>query len=185
MFSGLAEITLSKPTDELLEPAPEIGTRQVDNGGGGLGKLGDGAGAMGGKGAIDDSGGSKGIVDSALFLAQAVGGSKIYLVSGYRPNSVTTSGNSSDHSSNSEWKAARDIGHQGTNALTGPPTHDLDMAAVAIGEAFGRKYKLGTTVIDTFHWRGYRVQVLWRTPQFGGHMGHIHIGSEKLGATHT
>lgn len=184
--SGLAEITLSKPIPESKEPAPEIGIRQIDDGSGGIGNnLGGGQGALGGAGTIDTTEGSRGIVDSALFLAQAVGGSKIYLVSDYRAGSTTTSGNVSDHSSNSEWRAARDIGHRGTNALTGPPTHDLDMAAVAIGEAFGRKYKMGQTIIDTFHWEGFRIQILWRTPLYGGHKGHIHVGSLKLGATKT
>lgn len=134
----------------------------------------------GSSGAITTAGGARGIVDQAAALARRVGGAGVGVVSGYRPGSTTSSGNRSDHASNDENQAARDIAADGINALTGPPSPKLDAAAAAIGRAFGRNYGDGRrTIIDTFQWRGYRVQVLWRTPLYGGHMGHIHLGVHK------
>lgn len=125
-------------------------------------------------------GGARKIVEAAVSIA-AQFGDKVYVASDYRPGSTTTSGNPSDHSQNNATRAARDIGHRGTDALTGPPTHDLDKACVAIGAAFGRKYKLGATVdADQFHWHGFQVEIIWRTPKYGGHMGHIHVGAHRV-----
>ena len=74
---------------------------------------------------------------------------------------------------------------RGRNLLTGPPSRRLDKAVVAIGRAFGRPgYGNGRSGpyqdADTFVWKGYRIQIIWRTPKWGGHMGHIHIGAKKL-----
>jgi hypothetical protein len=69
---------------------------------------------------------------------------------------------------------------RGIDALVGPPSGKLDKGVVAIGKAFGKDYGSGKrTIIDTFHWRDYRVQIIWRTPFYGGHMGHIHIGARR------
>ncbi len=127
---------------------------------------------------IGSAGGAKGIVEQAAAVAARCCGTTV--VSDYRPGSTTTSGNVSDHSRNDASQAARDIGVQGVNALTGPPPPQLDEAIIQIGKLFGRKYKPGKTIIDTFHFNGFRVQVIWRTPQYGGHMGHIHVGARKL-----
>ncbi len=125
-------------------------------------------------------GGAKGIVDSAFAVGRQAGGESIYVGSSLRPGSSTSSGNVSDHSRNDATRAARDIGFKGRNLLTGPPAPDLDKAAVAIGKAFGRNYGDGKhRIVDTFYWRGYRVQIIWRTPEYGGHMGHIHIGVRR------
>ena len=29
-------------------------------------------------------------------------------------------------------------------------------------------------------WRGFRVQIIWHTPEYGGHLGHIHVGVRRL-----
>ncbi len=131
-------------------------------------------------GTITAAGGAKGIVDAAVSLAVQVGGSSVYAGSTFRPGSTTTSGSVSDHAFDDASRSARDIGVRGINLLTGPPSPRLDRAVVAIGKAFGRDYGDGNrTIIDTFTWKGYRVQIIWRTPKYGGHMGHIHIGARR------
>jgi hypothetical protein len=174
LWDKTATITCAKPIRKKAEPAPD--TQTITFGGQPIsGKVGKPLGPSVARG------GARAIVEAAAALARQVGGSKVYVVSGYRPGSTTTSGNPSDHSSNDARRAARDIGHRGTNALTGPPTRDLDKACVAIGQAFGRSYHLGATVdADTFHWHGFQVQIIWRTPKYGGHMGHVHVGAHKV-----
>lgn len=124
------------------------------------------------------SGGARGIVEQAAAVAQQCCGT--YVGSDFRPGSTTTSGNVSDHSGNDANRAARDIGVQGIDLLVGPPSPKLDEAVVRIGKLFGRNYKPGKTIIDTFHFHGYQIQIIWRTSAYGGHMGHIHIGAHKI-----
>lgn len=119
------------------------------------------------------TGGARGIVDQVAARAAEAG---TVVVSGYRPGSTTTSGNASDHSHNDVNQAARDIGVQGVDALKGPPPPQLDKAIVLVGDYFGKSYKGGKPYVDTFHWHGYRVQIIWRVPSYGGHLGHIHVG---------
>lgn len=127
-------------------------------------------------GSASASGGARGIVSAAADVAHPYG---TYVVSDSRPGSTTSSGNSSDHSSNDANRAARDIAVQGIDAINGPPSPRLDQAVVAIGAMFGRKYKPGVAIVDTFNWQGFRIQIIWRTPAYGGHMGHIHVGARK------
>jgi len=129
--------------------------------------------------------GAKAIVKQAVQIAQEVGGKNIYVASSYRKGSVTTSGNVSDHSRNDSTQAARDIAYRGVDALVGPPRPELDRAVVAIGKAFGRHgYGNGKSgpfqQADSFNFEGFRIQIIWRTPNWGGHMGHIHVGAKKL-----
>lgn len=125
-------------------------------------------------------GGARGIVERIVAIAQQAGGSGVGVVSSYRPGSTVGSGAPSDHSGNDASRAARDIAADGIDAFKGPPSPKLDAAAAAIGRAFGRPYGNGTgTIIDTFSYQGYRVQVIWRTPLYGGHMGHIHAGAHR------
>jgi hypothetical protein len=119
-------------------------------------------------------GGAKGLVDAAVDIAEEVAGDVLFVISAYRP------GDPLDHGSNDSTRAARDIARIGVDALVGPPSPALDRAVVQIGKAFGRSYGSGTSVIiDTFSWKGYRTQIIWRTPLYGGHMGHIHIGVRR------
>jgi hypothetical protein len=127
-------------------------------------------------------GDAKAIVEAAVAIAGATGlcsepGPPVCVASAFRPGAVTENG-PSDHAWNDANRAARDIAVRGINALKGPPSPLLDDAAVAIGAAFGKQYAHGRVIAaDNFDWHGYRVQIIWRTPKYGGHMGHIHIGA--------
>ncbi len=139
----------------------------------------------GGNGRITTAGGARGIVEQAAVLAAEVGGKGVFVGSSHRPGDILSSGTPSDHSQNHDRLAARDIGVRGRNLLTGPPSRRLDKAVVAIGRAFDRPgYGNGRSGpyqdADTFVWKGYRIQIIWRTPKWGGHMGHIHIGAKKV-----
>lgn len=131
-----------------------------------------GGGAMGAPAA-----GAKGIVEAAVAAAAPFG---TYVGSALRPGSTVSGGGMSDHATDNSSRAARDIGVQGLNLLTGPPSPRLDDAVVAIGKLFGKTYHGGVRIVDTFNWKGYRIQIIWRTPAYGGHMGHIHIGARAL-----
>jgi hypothetical protein len=131
-------------------------------------------------GDISTTGGALGIVDNAAKVAQKVS-PQLFVVSGFRPGSRTTSGSISDHSARDSRQAANDIAKKGVDAINGPPSEELDKASVAIGAAFGRSYKAGQVIdADSFNWHGFRIQIIWRTPKYGGHMGHIHVGARKL-----
>ena len=132
---------------------------------------------------IDDEGGAKGIVDDAVRVSRCVGGNAVYVCSALRPGSTTSGGNVSDHTSNSSVQAARDISVREINCIKGPRSIKLSRSVVAIGKEFGRNYGSGRQrIVDTFGWKGYRVQIIWFTPEYGGHDGHIHIGVRKGGA---
>jgi hypothetical protein len=171
LFSPEATIELKKPRREKLEPRPEVQNQ--------------GEGAVGGEDtAIQGTGGgAKGIVDRAVTIAQTAGGAGVYVGSDLRAGDTVDSGEPSDHSKNNADLAARDIGVRGINLLTGPPSPKLDKAILALGEAFDRDYSSAKhgpfQNADSFHWRGFRIQIIWRTPQWGGHMGHIHIGAKR------
>lgn len=162
LFSTEGTITVAKPTPPKDEPASEVGKRS----------------GQGLPYAVDTEGGAKAIVDQAAEIAKQVTNDKSFVVSAYRPGSTTSGGGVSDHSENSDRRAARDIAIPGIDAIAGPPSPLLDEACVEIGKAFGRTYSKGQVVdADTFTWHGYRIQIIWRTPKYGGHMGHIHVGA--------
>lgn len=164
---SLVTAVLRRPVKPLLEPTPT--TRNVPE-------------ATDPKDAkIDFTGGAKEIVEQAVSIARGAGGPDIFVVSAFRGTGDRTSdGNLSDHGFNDENRAARDIAKKGVDAINGPPSAILDEAVAAIGDAFGRDYGNGKkTIIDTFNTHGFRIQILWRTPKYGGHMGHIHVGARK------
>jgi len=130
-------------------------------------------------GDVSGSGGAKGIVDALAALAAREGGEGVYVGSDYREGSTTSSGNMSDHASNDANAAARDIGVRGIDLIVGPPSPKLDRACQAIVEKLGGRYAPGTRIVENFHVRGFRVQVIWHTPEYGGHMGHIHVGARR------
>jgi len=134
---------------------------------------------------IETEGGAKGIVEDAARVARCAGGRGVAICSAFRQDSQTSSGNTSDHSSNNAVQAARDIelDEPDRDCITGPPSGALDAGVAAIGRQLGRNYGRGAQkIVDTFPWKGYRIQIIWRTPDYGGHMGHIHIGALKGGA---
>jgi hypothetical protein len=122
----------------------------------------------------DPKAGAKEIVETAVRIAERAH-KELYVVSDFRP------GDPKDHGSNDWDKAARDIAFPGLDALVGPPHPYLDDAVVLIGHAFGRKYQKGVRIVDTFYWHGWRIQIIWHTPEYGGHRGHIHIGAHWIG----
>ncbi len=131
---------------------------------------------------IDTEGGARGIVEDAARIVRCVGGTSVYVCSDFRPSSTTTSGNPSDHGSNNSLQAARDIAVREANCLSGPSSPKLNAGVVAIGKALGRNYGTGAQrIVDTFGWKDYRVQIIWYTPEYGDHRGHIHIGVRKGG----
>jgi hypothetical protein len=188
IFNAKGSIRLIKPRPALPEPGG--GNLQADDATNVFVLQGDQADTPG---AIDPSGGAKSIVDSALKIAQRAGGAGVFCVSDKRPPQRLPSGSLSDHSANDAVMAARDIAVKGIDALVGPPSPKLDKAVVAIGKKFGRDYsKSGGAekIVDTFSWGApradpesgrFRVQIIWRTPEYGGHMGHIHLGVHREG----
>lgn len=169
LFSANATLNLKTPTSEKVEPASEQGQRK------------DESGSSGGAGDVSTEGGARGLVDSLFEIGRDAGGSKVYVGSDIRPGSTTSSGNVSDHSENNARRAARDIGKKGVDLIVGPPSAELDDACQAIVEALGGKYQKGTRIVQNFHHKGFRVQIIWRTPEYGGHMGHIHCGARAEG----
>lgn len=170
LFNEDATISLKRAAKELPEPAPEkiTATSKVS-----------GTPSASFAGQITTAGGAKGIVDQAAALAASINSAN-YVGSSWRPGDTVESGGPSDHADNNASRAARDIGHRGIDLLVGPPSRTLDEAVVAIGKCFGRDYGDGRqTIIDTFTWNGFRIQIIWRTPKYGGHMGHIHIGVRR------
>jgi hypothetical protein len=125
-------------------------------------------------------GGAKGIVDALFQIAKEAGGAGVYVGSDIREGSTTSSGNVSDHSRNDSEMAARDIGVVGIDLISGPPHPKLDRACKAIVEKLGGKYEPGTRIVENFQLKGYRVQIIWHTPDYGGHMGHIHAGAKRI-----
>lgn len=157
LFSTDTTITLKRAMDPKKEPATTLVSTSYEN--------------------VHTKDGARGIVEQAVDIAIKIS-SDLFVVSDYRKNSVTSSGNPSDHSENNANRAARDIAKHGVDAINGPPSKELDEASVAIGKAFGRHYKAGQVIdADTFQWGHYQVQIIWRTPKYGGHMGHVHVGA--------
>lgn len=174
MVNPEVDVTLRRPVEKRQEPRQDAQIRTVSS-------TSRAAAIFSSSSSSSLTGGARQIVEAAASLASQIGGEGVYVGSDFRAGSTTSSGNVSDHSSNDATRAARDIGVRGINLITGPPSARLDRAVVAIGQAFGRSYSGGVRIVDTFQWRGYRVQIIWRTPEYGGHMGHIHIGARRGG----
>ena len=135
-------------------------------------------GGAGGDGAITTDGGAKGIVEQAAAIA-------LRHAPRARVSSDLRPGDSGDHGANDAGRAARDIAIAGVNPLgpSDPQIPELNEAAVAVAAAFGKTYGLG----DRIHiqgselvYKGYRVQVFWRTYTPENHYNHIHVGALKL-----
>lgn len=122
------------------------------------------------------NGGARGIVEDGAKIGAGFG---LKVISDYRPGDHTTTGSVSDHSGNDENRAARDISNA-KDGITGPPTTEMDAAVEAIASAFGQRVNGKHRIVLTWNWHGYRLQLIYRTPEYGGHMGHIHFGARKL-----
>jgi hypothetical protein len=121
----------------------------------------------------DAAGGARAMVEQAAVRAIFATGGKAIVVSDYRP------GDALNHGGNNSDRAARDIAMPGVNALTGPWNSDLDTAAKAVAETFGQRYQPTGGVIEGFDYKGFRCDLLYRTPANGGHLGHVHIGCHR------
>jgi hypothetical protein len=116
--------------------------------------------------------GATGLVADAARIAHSLG---VQTTSAKRPTRSTASGGVSDHYHGNRRADARDLSN-------GPrPTPEMDEAAYRIARAFGiRDYRKGTPLVRTIHYRGYRVQLLYRTNVGGNHFNHIHVGARRL-----
>jgi hypothetical protein len=130
-------------------------------------------------GSIRTNQGARTLVEDAVRVAKSAGGGGVYVGSSLRPGDITSSGNLSDHAANDAGRAARDIGVQGIDLNAGPPSPKLDRACKAICDALGRRYSPGQSIIDNFNVGNLAVEIIWRTPAYGGHMGHVHIGAHR------
>jgi hypothetical protein len=196
LFSNIATITCKKPRPKLPEPAEDsIQDKSSQR----RWKTPSAGSASVGK-TIDRSGGARSIVDSIVAIAEKAGGPSSYVGSSLRAGDKLPSGSYSDHAQDNQGRAARDIGFRGTDLIKGPPKPELDEAVVAIGDVFGKDYvsdprghaaregqarTIVGRIVDTFDWEGYRIQIIWRTPEYGGHMGHIHAGARDLNVPST
>lgn len=167
LYSPEATIDAKTPTPELPEPRPEV--RQ------------QGGGAVSPDNPeVNIDGGAAEIVNQAISIAISNGGSGVYVGNTKRDPVKLSGGSYEDHAEFNRMRAAADIGVRGVDMLHGPPPKQLDRAVVALGRAFGRDYGNGTSGAfqnaDNIQYRGFRIQIIWRTPEWGGHMGHIHFG---------
>lgn len=180
LFDPLARITLKKPEARLPEAKKEDMTGLWDNQ---IKSPGDayvptpGYTQREGTSLKNSLGsGANGVADALFDIAAEAGGSGVYVGSDLRSQDKLPSGSYSDHAENNEFRAARDIGVKGIDLLVGPPSPKLDKGAAAIGDALGKKWTGKSTIIEDVDFHGFRIQVIWRTPKYGGHMGHIHVG---------
>jgi hypothetical protein len=173
IFDELGEIELSKPKRKILEkPAPRT-TDEVRNT---LAPSPSSSDRLYNNMVEASKDGAVGMVDYALQIAIEAGGQFVYMSSGYRPLSA-----GSDHQGNNAEKAARDIAYQGVDGLRGPPHPNLDKAVVKIGRAFGKDFGNGKHPIveNGFEFRGFTVEIFWRTDNPKNHLGHIHVGIHR------
>jgi hypothetical protein len=168
LFDTVADVTLVTPRKEKPEPAAPTGSES----------FGGERGASGGGGDGDvDYRGAKVLVDSLFDIARAATNGNIWLPPGiqYRPGDYTSNGSPSDHGGNGSNLAARDICDRRVNALTGPPTPELDRAFRAIMDALGQPNARPGAWINVYK-HGFRIQIGWRVAD---HYGHIHVGAKR------
>jgi len=120
-------------------------------------------------------GGSKEIADRLWNIAKEA--SPDLSASGKRCTRDTADGNVSDHYYGRLASWAYDISN-GTQV----PDPSKDKAAKAMLNAFGLNYTGGVLDALNINCGDFRVQFIYRTPKYGGHMNHIHVGvrNEKL-----
>jgi hypothetical protein len=168
-----AELQLRLPRRPKKEPAAERVQRASASGSSGSSRR------------IDTST-ARALVASLFLIGKDAGGDGVYVGSAYRPGDPLDHGQDGDPKGTR--RAARDIGVKGIDLLVGPPSPKLDKACKAICDALGIPFKEGTVLTNpsdgkpyyNINYKGFRVQVIWRTPQYGGHLGHVHVGARKL-----
>lgn len=115
-------------------------------------------------------GGARGMADRSARIGAQHG---LGVISAHRPKATTTSGNISDHSQNDAERAARDLSNGSK------PTPEMDAAVEEIARSFGQRVNGKKSVVKTFNYQGFRVQLLYRTNTGGNHFNHIHVGVRK------
>ena len=96
-------------------------------------------------------------------------------ISAFRPGSRTSTGNLSNHAGNDDQRAARDLSNTGNKG----GSKEQEAALKEIMEGFGRKYRKRGPITDSFKWGDLDVEIIYRTPAYGDHRGHIHVGAHQ------
>lgn len=118
----------------------------------------------------------KSAIDAVEWAAAVAAGHGVGVISAFRgAGERTSSGNLSNHAGNDKNRAARDLSNTG-NAKGSP---EQEAAVRDILRGFGRRYPKRGEIIDSFKWGDLDVEVIYRTPKYGGHIGHIHVGAHR------
>ena len=113
---------------------------------------------------------AKEAVEWAAMVAKRHG---VEIISSHRPGDVTSTGNLSNHAGNDASRAARDLSNTGNRG----PSKEQEAAVRDILRGFGKTYPRRGPIIKTFNWGNLRVEIIYRTPAYGDHRGHIHVGA--------
>lgn len=116
------------------------------------------------------TGGAKGYVDRAVSLANTFG---VKQISRLRPGDRVQSGGLSDHAEDNQRRSATDLSNTGNRG----PSPEMDAVAEAIAAMTGQRVNGKRPIVKTWHTDGgARHQLIYRTPAYGDHRGHIHYG---------
>jgi len=133
---------------------------------------------------------SKGVASGAAGVVAATGGSwggakaiadgltkgtSVGVISTKRDTQSTASGGVSDHWTGCKECYAKDMSDGSS------PTSGMDTLARKVVGRLGGNITGKSTVNHTSNYKGYRVQVLYRTNIGGNHFNHVHIGVRKIG----
>lgn len=169
LFSAEAEITLKRKNGKRKEPRSEEYTKEDDEDGGGSEKRGD------------ISGDTSGLTDDMVRFCQEIAGETdeaIKVISGqrkYDSDSNHQSGNAAD----------LDVGGDArSNAAAGRKGDNIAIAALIVcghTRSEARRMLGGprTSFSVNSTWRGYDVEIGWRTEVGGNHFNHVHVGFDN------
>lgn len=135
-----------------------------------LGAVGQDAGALFHPGG--GWGGAKAVVDIAVGIGKKHG---LHVISTKRSTRSTTSGGVSDH-----WTGCKKC-YAADQSNGSHPTPQMDAAAKEIAAVFGLAWSGSGVVNGTF--KGFRIQMLYRTNVGGNHFNHVHFGARAVGYT--
>jgi hypothetical protein len=149
---------------------------------GGAGAARDAAGGLSTASLNITGGGAAGVVNAAAQIAAGFGlktaqGLPLTPENIAKANSThgpTISGSRSDHQGPPDRAWAADMSNGSS------PTKEMDAAAEAIGNAFGKRVNGKSSIVTSWNYNGYRLQLLYRTYTGGNHFNHVHFGARKL-----
>lgn len=117
-------------------------------------------------------GGSKAIIDQIRNKAAP----NLDVISAKRSTKNTSSGHPSDHWTGSRNAYAYDLSDTGNAGPSPGQTQAAKNIMKMLGMSWsGRGRLVESPIID-----GYRIQVIYNTPEYGDHRGHIHLGVKKV-----